>query len=86
MKVKALDSFATGETGMVHAGQEIDTTDISQDRLDAWAARGFIPKVKKEQAPKNKAEPVAPANKTDPLDHDNNGRRGGAAKPSGKGK
>lgn len=72
MKVKALDSFATGETGMVHAGQEIDTTNISQDRLDAWAERGFIPKVKKEQAPLNKAEP-APANKA-------------ATKPARKGK
>jgi hypothetical protein len=32
--------------------------------------------------PKNKAEPVA-ANKADPLDHDRDGRKGGAAKAKG---
>ena len=62
MKVKALDSFATAETGMVHAGDEIDTSRISQDRLDEWARRGFIPATKMDAAPLNKAEP-APANK-----------------------
>ena len=36
---------------------------------------------KAEPAPLNKAE-RAPANKADPLDHDSNGRKGGAAKPS----
>jgi hypothetical protein len=82
MKVKAIDSFATAETGMVHAGEDIDTTRISQDRLDEWARRGFIPETKKEPAPLNKAEP-APLNKTHPLDHDQNGRKGGS-KPKGK--
>jgi hypothetical protein len=84
MKVKALDSFATAETGMIHAGDDIDTTLVSQDRLDEWARRGFIPKTKKEPAPLNKAE-HPPLNKTDPLDHDGNGRKGGA-KPARKGK
>lgn len=62
MKIKALDSFVSSETGMVHADEDIDVSDISQDRLDEWAARGFIPKVKKEAEPQNKAE-LAPSNK-----------------------
>lgn len=82
MKVKALDSFATAETGMVHAGQEIDTSTVSQDRLDEWARRGFIPATKMDAPPLNKAE-APPSNKADPLDHDQNGRKGGS-KPKGK--
>ena len=37
---------------------------------------------KAEGKVKNKAEPAA-ANKADPLDHDRNGRKGGAAKAKG---
>lgn len=33
---------------------------------------------KAELAPKNKAEPAAPSNKRDPLDHDGDGRKGGS--------
>lgn len=65
MKIKALDSFASAETGMVHAGEEFDASEISEARLTEWADRGFIPRQKKEPAaPKNKAEP-APDNKGD---------------------
>lgn len=62
MKIKALDSFVSAETGMVHAGADIDASNVSQDRLDEWAARRFIAKVKKEAEPQNKAEPE-PMNK-----------------------
>lgn len=83
MKIKAIDSFASRETGMVHAGAEFDATDISQSRLDEWAARGFIPKSKKDPAPLNKAE-TPPLNKSDPLDHDGDGRKGGSKPRKGK--
>lgn len=66
MKITALDSFASAETGMVHAGQEIDASQYSQDRLDYWAERGFIAKVKMADAPLNKAE-APPSNKSDPA-------------------
>lgn len=66
MKITALDSFATAELGMVHAGTEINVSAISEARLTEWAKRGFIPKTKKEPAPLNKAEMV-PLNKSEPV-------------------
>lgn len=66
MKIKALDSFASAETGMVHAGEEFDASEISEARLEEWADRGFIPRQKKQAPPGNKAEP-APANKSEPA-------------------
>lgn len=44
MKIKALDSFSASEVGMVHAGEEVDVTDVSEIRLAEWRAKGFIPK------------------------------------------
>lgn len=73
MKVRALDSFSAVEVGMVHAGQEVDVTDVSADRVGEWVKRGFIPatagapQAKMDAAPKNKKEP-APKNKAAKAD------------------
>ena len=40
---------------------------------------GVLIEAKAERKPPNKAEPAV-KNKADPLDHDNNGRKGGAKK------
>lgn len=76
MKMRAIDSFASAETGMVHAGDEFEIA--SETRAKEFAERGLAKAI--PAAPQNKMEP-APDNKADPLDHDGDGRKGGAAKP-----
>lgn len=44
MKIKALDSFSASEVGMVHAGTEFDASEVSEQRLEEWRAKGLIPK------------------------------------------
>lgn len=73
MKMRALDSFYSSETGQAHARQEFEIE--SADRGREFAKRGLAeileedvmaetkqPETKKEPAPQNKAQP-APVNK-----------------------
>ena len=65
--------------------EEGDTREASASEVAHLVASGVLEqaKAKGESKPRNKAEP-APANKAeDPLDHDKNGRKGGAAKAKG---
>jgi hypothetical protein len=83
MKMRALDSFASAETGMVHAGDEFEIT--SAVRAKEFEDRGLAKPIgeKAEPAPDNKME-EPPANKADPLDHDGDGRKGGAKPAPGR--
>lgn len=56
---------------------EGDTREAVLSDVSHLVANGVLEKA--EAKGKNKAEPAA-ANKSDPLDHDNNGRKGGAKK------
>lgn len=58
---------------MVHAGHEVDISNVSADRVGEWVKRGFIPahddapQAKMDAAPKNKKGP-APKNKAAKAD------------------
>lgn len=59
---------------------EGDTREAVAAEVAHLVAGGVLAKA--DAKAKNKAEPAA-ANKADPLDHDNNGRKGGAVKAKG---
>lgn len=83
MKMKALDTLHISAVSQ-HNIQPGETFEVSEPDAKDLEARGLAKPVvgmKAEPAPSNKAEP-APANKADPLDHDKNGRKGGAVKAS----
>ena len=56
-----------------------DEREATQAEVRHLVANGVLEEVKAERKLPNKAEPVV-KNKADPLDHDNNGRKGGAKK------
>lgn len=67
-----------------HEGDRLYEEGESREAVAAEVAHLVTGGVLAKAAPKlkDKAEPAA-ANKADPLDHDKNGRKGGAAKAKG---
>jgi hypothetical protein len=60
--------------------EENDTREMTEADARQLVGLGVLERA--DAKPKNKAEP-APSNKADPLDHDKNGRKGGAVKTKG---
>lgn len=56
-----------------------DEREASQSDVQHLVSNGVLEEAKAERKPANKAEPAV-QNKADPLDHDRNGRKGGAKK------
>lgn len=56
-----------------------DEREAAQADVQHLLTNGVLEEAKAERKPPNKAEPTV-KNKAEPLDHDNNGRRGGAKK------
>jgi hypothetical protein len=56
-----------------------DTREAIAGDVQHLVQNGVLREAKAERKPANKAEPAV-QNKADPLDHDSNGRKGGAKK------
>jgi hypothetical protein len=67
-----------------HEGDKLYEEGDSREAVEAEVAHlvGLGVLEKADAQPKNKAAPTV-ANKADPLDHDKNGRKGGAVKTKG---
>ncbi|KKB12371.1 hypothetical protein VE25_07405 [Devosia geojensis] len=84
MKLYAIDqvSISSVKADTLRPGEPFEVSDaFGKELLERLphAVSDQPPKGKAEPRPKNKME-APPANKADPLDHDGNGRKGGAKK------